>query len=113
MGVTIYDYDVAIIGAGIGGLMCGNFLAKNGIKTLICERRELPGGYMSGFYRNGFYFDAADQSFESMWAVFPLMKRLGLLEKIAFKKADYRFVLPEADIILDSYIGVTKQFQVV
>lgn len=107
----IEDYDVAIIGAGIGGLMCGNFLARRGIKTLICERRHMPGGYMIGFEREGFYFDSADQSFESAWVIFPLMKRLGILDKIEFVRADYRFVLPDADIMIDSYEGVTRQFQ--
>jgi phytoene dehydrogenase-like protein len=117
---VIEGYDVAIIGAGIGGLMCGNFLAQRGIKTLICERRHMPGGYMCGFDREGFYFDSADQSFESGWVVFPLMKRLGILDQIEFVRAGYRFVLPctnkvqglpDAEITVDSYEGVAKQFQ--
>ena len=36
-----YDYDAIIIGAGIGGLVCGCYLAKAGMKTLIVDH---PGG---------------------------------------------------------------------
>lgn len=69
-----HDYDVAIIGAGIGGLMCGNFLAQKGIKTIIFEQHHYPGGCMSSFTRGGFTFDSCDQSFESAWTVFPLLR---------------------------------------
>ena len=53
------EFDVIIIGAGIGGLGAGNFLqAKNPeLKTLIIEQNNYPGGYVSGFTRKGIYFD--------------------------------------------------------
>lgn len=53
------EFDVIIIGAGIGGLGAGNFLqAKNPeLKTLIIEQNNYPGGYVSGFTRKGVYFD--------------------------------------------------------
>ena len=52
-------YDVVIIGAGIGGLTCGNYLVKNGLRVLILERHGIAGGYASSFRKHGFYFDAA------------------------------------------------------
>ena len=36
-------YDVVIIGAGIAGIICGCFLAKEGMKTLIVEQNDRPG----------------------------------------------------------------------
>jgi len=36
-------YDVAIIGAGHNGLVAACYLAKNGLKTLVLERREIVG----------------------------------------------------------------------
>jgi phytoene dehydrogenase-like protein len=53
------NYDLIIIGAGIGGLACGGVLAAQGKRVLICERNSKPGGYVTGFYRGGFAFDAA------------------------------------------------------
>jgi phytoene dehydrogenase-like protein len=34
------NYDVIIIGSGIGGLTCGSLLAKHGLKTLILEQHS-------------------------------------------------------------------------
>ena len=50
-------YDVIIIGAGIGGLVCGCYIAKKGLKVLIVEQNNIPGGYCTSFKRNGFLFD--------------------------------------------------------
>lgn len=58
-------YDVVIIGAGIGGLVCGCYLAKAGMKVLIVEQHHKPGGYCTSFKRQGYSFDAAPQSFGS------------------------------------------------
>lgn len=52
-------YDVIVIGAGIGGLVCGTFLAKNGKKVLISEQHNIHGGYCTSFKRKGFTFDSA------------------------------------------------------
>ncbi len=51
-------YDVIIIGAGIGGLVCGCYLAKAGLKVLIVEKNPKVGGYCQSFTRDGFTFDA-------------------------------------------------------
>jgi len=37
-------YDVIIIGAGHNGLVAACYLAKAGLKTLVLERRAIPGG---------------------------------------------------------------------
>ncbi|MBU2541845.1 MAG: NAD(P)/FAD-dependent oxidoreductase [Candidatus Omnitrophica bacterium] len=52
------DYDVVIIGGGISGLICGCYLAKRGVNTLIVEKNISPGGYCASFVRQGFFFDA-------------------------------------------------------
>jgi len=52
-------YDVVVIGAGIGGLTCGAYLAKKGKKVKVVEQHSVPGGYCTAFSRKGFKFDAA------------------------------------------------------
>ncbi|MFV1975854.1 MAG: phytoene desaturase family protein [Candidatus Scalindua sp.] len=52
-------YDIIVLGAGIAGLICGTFLAKQGKKVLIIEQHSIPGGYCTSFKRKGFIFDAA------------------------------------------------------
>ncbi len=55
-------YDVIIIGAGISGLVCGCYLAKAGMKVLVIEQHDKPGGYCTSFKRQGFTFDSAAHS---------------------------------------------------
>lgn len=50
-------YDVIIIGAGVAGLVCGCYLAKNSVKVLLLEQHNIPGGYCTAFRRNGYEFD--------------------------------------------------------
>ncbi|MEK7822007.1 MAG: FAD-dependent oxidoreductase, partial [Planctomycetota bacterium] len=52
-------YDVVVIGAGIGGLVCSAFLSRKGKKVLLVEQHSQPGGYCTTFKRKGFIFDAA------------------------------------------------------
>lgn len=52
------EYDVIVIGAGIGGLVCGCYLAKAGKKVLIAEKKSNTGGCCTSFKRNGYIFDA-------------------------------------------------------
>lgn len=50
-------YASVIIGAGIGGLVCGGLLAKAGKKVCIVEKHTKPGGYLTSYIKNGFTFD--------------------------------------------------------
>lgn len=52
-------YDVVVIGAGVGGLICAGLLARSGLKVLIVEQHYMVGGYCSTFHRGAFTFDAA------------------------------------------------------
>jgi len=53
------NYDSVVIGAGIGGLLCANLLARSGLKVLLVEQHFMAGGYCSTFKRKGFVFDSA------------------------------------------------------
>lgn len=50
-------YDVVIIGSGLGGLVCGSLLAREGKKVLMLERQAQPGGCMQSYQRDGLSFD--------------------------------------------------------
>ena len=52
-------YDCVVIGAGIGGLVCGGFLNQSGLRTLVLDQHSLPGGYCTAFPRKKYVFDAA------------------------------------------------------
>jgi all-trans-retinol 13,14-reductase len=44
------EYDVVIVGAGIGGLTCGAILSKHGYRVLILEQHFQVGGFPRGNY---------------------------------------------------------------
>ncbi|OSZ79350.1 FAD-dependent oxidoreductase [Chitinophagaceae bacterium IBVUCB1] len=52
-------YDVAIIGAGVGGLTTAALLSKAGFSVCVLEKEPHAGGYLAGFRRKDFRFDTA------------------------------------------------------
>jgi prolycopene isomerase len=53
------EYDVAIIGAGNGGLIAATQLALEGQKIILFEQHNLPGGFATSFVRGRFEFEAS------------------------------------------------------
>lgn len=51
------QYDVIVVGAGNGGLVAAATTAKSGLKTLLLEKNNLPGGCASSFVRGRFEFE--------------------------------------------------------
>jgi phytoene dehydrogenase-like protein len=47
------NYDVIVIGGGLGGLTAANKLAKNGRKVLLLESHDKLGGFATWFHRKG------------------------------------------------------------
>ena len=52
-------FDVIVIGAGNGGLTAAATTAKNGLKTLVLEQHNLPGGRATSFRRGRFEFETS------------------------------------------------------
>jgi all-trans-retinol 13,14-reductase len=50
-------YDVVIIGSGLGGLLCGNILSKEGKNVCVLEKQHQFGGNLQTFKRDGKIFD--------------------------------------------------------
>ncbi len=50
------NYDVIVVGAGNGGLAAAAKTAKEGFKTLVLEKHNLPGGCATSFCRGRFEF---------------------------------------------------------
>src|SRR4051812_33265459 len=50
--------DVAVIGAGFGGLGAAVELARRGARVVLCESLTYAGGCASTFHRRGYAFEA-------------------------------------------------------
>jgi len=51
------DYDVIVIGSGIGGLTCAALLSKLGRKVCVLEQHYTAGGFTHSYEREGFEWD--------------------------------------------------------
>ncbi|MBX3039261.1 MAG: NAD(P)/FAD-dependent oxidoreductase [Bdellovibrionaceae bacterium] len=52
-------FDTAIIGSGLGGLIAGALLAKQGARVAVFEQHDKVGGFASHFKRQGYRFEVA------------------------------------------------------
>jgi prolycopene isomerase len=103
------DYDVIVIGAGNGGLAASLTLAKAGVKTLLLERHNIPGGCATSFIRGRFEFEVALHQLSGMGTEdFPgplrgTLNDLGIMNDIELVRMEnlYRAVAPgQIDITL-------------
>ncbi len=109
-----YDYDAIIIGAGIGGLVCGCYLAKAGLKTLIVEKNAQTGGYCTSFNRGGFNFDACAHSLGSLregGILNTVLSELDLKGKIKFERYDPSDIIITPDFKINIYNDLSKTIQ--
>ena len=106
--------DVIIIGGGLGGLVAGAKLSKEGKKVMVVEQHSIPGGCATNFKRVGSSMDAglheiggiaeSDISHE-------IFKELRIFENIEFLKLPefYRFTNSRIDIVIpDNRIDAEK-----
>lgn len=104
-------YDVIIIGAGVGGLVCGNYLVRSGRKVLILEHGRAVGGNISGIRRKGFFFDAGSQSTENVGILFTILEELGLYDPDQWDRADWRWMTPDCDVVLRDFEQIRADFK--
>ncbi|MEI7982304.1 MAG: NAD(P)-binding protein [Bacteroidota bacterium] len=80
-------FDVIIIGSGLGGLLCGYILSKEGFSVCILEKESKPGGNLQTFTRHGHRFETGvhyigglipDQPLYRYWKYFGLTDALPL-----------------------------------
>src|ERR1700753_1100478 len=75
LGRKTVRYDAAIIGAGAEGLAAAATLAKSGLKTIVIERAEEPGGrcttreFHPGFRVSPFCDEVAPIPAEVFWSL--------------------------------------------
>ena len=115
------DFDAIVIGAGNGGLAAGTALAQNGLKVLMLERHNVPGGSATSFCRGRFEFEVALHQLSDMGtpekpgSLRALLDSLGVLDDVEFVSMDdlYRVVIPgQLDVTLPvDRAGVVQTLQ--
>ena len=95
-------YDAVVIGAGNGGLTAAATLAKKGVRVLLLERHNIPGGCATSFCRGRFEFETALHQLSGLGvkanpgSLRQALEAIDVLDKVEFVVSDelYRTVLP-------------------
>lgn len=96
------EYDVIVVGAGNGGLAATAALAQKGLKVLLLERHNIPGGCATSFRRGRFEFEVALHQLSGLGTrdnpgpLRKLLHDLGVGGAIDWVQMDnlYRIILP-------------------
>ena len=78
-------YDIVIIGSGIGGLICGNVLAKEGLSVCVLEKNKQIGGSLQTFSRDKTVFDSGVHyigGLDKGQNLYQVFKYLGVMDKL-------------------------------
>ena len=109
-------YNVIVAGAGNGGLVAAATLAKKGVKVLLLEQHNLPGGFATSFVRGRFEFETSlhelcsmgpETDKEGVRRIFE--DQLGIEESFIRVPEAYRLIIPEENIDATIPFGI-KEF---
>jgi all-trans-retinol 13,14-reductase len=95
-------FDVLIIGSGMGGLVCGNILSKEGYSVCVVEKNKQLGGCLQIYVRDKVIFDSGVHyigALDKGQNLYQIFKWLGLMEELKLEKMDPGFdrILLEGD----------------
>ncbi len=106
-----YDCDAVVIGSGIAGLSAGAYLARRGVNVVVCEHHSRPGGYFSSFQHKGYTFDGGIQACENLGVLIPMLRQLGVLDRIHLAKSKVGVATPDILVPLDSITDMEEYFR--
>ncbi len=104
------EVDVAVVGAGIGGLTAAALLADAGLTVAVFEAHVAPGGFCHTFLRKArhqgqpclYRFDAGPHDFSGLGPGGPLastLQRLGVADRLDWRRLDHSYRL--GDLAID------------
>ena len=85
------EFDVVIIGSGLGGLVCANILCREGLRVLVLEKNQQFGGNLQTFSRDKCIFDTGVHyigGLEEGQNLHKYFHYLGILDLLKIEKMD-------------------------
>ncbi|HTB52562.1 MAG TPA: FAD-dependent oxidoreductase [Ferruginibacter sp.] len=85
------DFDIIIIGSGIGGLVCADILGKEGYKVGVIEKNRQIGGSLQTYVRDRVIFDSGVHYLGGLSKgqnLYQIFQYLGIMDKLKLKQMD-------------------------
>lgn len=85
------QYDVVIIGSGLGSLVCGAILSKNGYRVCIYEKNRQIGGCLQTFSRDKAIIDSGVHyigGLDERQTLNQVFRYLGIMDSMKLKRLD-------------------------
>ena len=112
---TEKEFDVIVVGSGIGGLVCATKLQKSGKKVLLVEQHSKVGGYCTNFKRKGYEFDSSIHwvaGCEPGGWLHNILVECGVENEVGFIRISptfYKGVYPDRTILIPSGVDDLKE----
>ncbi|MEO6548363.1 MAG: NAD(P)/FAD-dependent oxidoreductase [Ferruginibacter sp.] len=87
--MTKDHYDIVIIGSGMGGLVCGDVLSKEGYSVCVLEKNKQIGGCLQTYVRDKVIFDSGVHylgGLDKGQNLYQVFKYLDILDKLKLQK---------------------------
>ncbi|HRO47624.1 NAD(P)/FAD-dependent oxidoreductase [Agriterribacter sp.] len=84
-------FDIVIIGSGIGGLVCGGILSREGYRVCVLEKNKQIGGSLQTFSREKEIFDSGVHyigGLDKGQNLYQIFKYLGVMDKLKLQRMD-------------------------
>ncbi|MBS1598045.1 MAG: NAD(P)/FAD-dependent oxidoreductase [Bacteroidetes bacterium] len=85
------NFDIVIIGSGMGGLVCGDILGREGYRVCVLEKNKQIGGCLQTFVRDKVIFDSGVHYIGSLskgQTLYQIFKYLDLIDSLKLEKMD-------------------------
>lgn len=85
------DYDIVVIGSGMGGLVCADILSREGYNVCVLEKNKQLGGCLQTFSRKKIIFDSGVHYIGGLSKgqnLYQIFKYLGLMDKLKLERID-------------------------
>ncbi|MEJ7768484.1 MAG: NAD(P)/FAD-dependent oxidoreductase, partial [Chitinophagaceae bacterium] len=85
------NFDIVIIGSGMGGLVCADLLGREGYSVCILEKNKQIGGCLQTYVRERVIFDSGVHylgGLDKGQNLYQIFKYLGLMERLKLQRLE-------------------------
>ena len=89
--MTGNNFDIVILGSGMGGLVCGDILSREGYSVCVLEKNKQIGGCLQTYVREKMIFDSGVHylgGLEKGQNLYQVFQYLGIMDKLKLERLD-------------------------